>query len=83
MEFIFIMLGICFLAILLMLLSGPLKLIAGIFKNAAIGFCLIIALNFVLKPLGFNLGLNLLTLGLSGVLGLPGVCAMYVISAVL
>ena len=37
----------------------------------------------VLVPFGISLGINILTLGMIGVLGMPGFCALLLISALL
>ena len=54
--------------------------------QAGVGSLAIVGLNWALASLGFGtlfVGLNLITVGVSGLLGLPGVLSLYILSAII
>ena len=70
---------VCLLALALIALAKPLRLLMRFFLSAARGgFAL-----FLGQSLGAAVGLNAATLCIAGVLGLPGVAGMYVLSFLL
>ena len=70
---------VCLLALALIALSKPLQVCLRMFLSAGIGGGLL----FLGQSLGADLGLNLATLLLSGLLGVPGVAGMFVLSFLL
>ena len=80
---IYIMLGICGFLILAFVLAKPIRLLIGLIINAISGLALIIAANFVLAASGAAVGINVLTLFIVTVLGLPGAAALIVIRGIL
>lgn len=77
------MIVVCLALISLLVMAKPLKVLLGIILNSAIGAVALIASNYVLAPFGLGVGINLLTVGFIGVLGLPGFLALILIQAIL
>ncbi|MDD3570402.1 MAG: pro-sigmaK processing inhibitor BofA family protein [Lachnospiraceae bacterium] len=77
------MIVVCLALISLLVMAKPLKVLLGIILNSAIGAVALMASNYVLAPLGVAVGINLLTVGFIGVLGLPGFLALILIQAIL
>ena len=71
-----------FLTVFLVMIK-PIKYVFGIGINAIFGAVGIFVTNIFMAQFGINLGINILTLGIVGILGLPGFCAMILISALL
>ena len=65
---------------LLKILAAPIKLIFKLLLNAALGFVILFAVNFIGGFLDFTLGFNLLNALIVGFLGLPGVVLLIVIT---
>jgi len=80
---IYTLLGICGFLILAFILAKPIKFVIGLFINAISGLVLIIAANFVLAASGAAVGINVLTLFIITVLGLPGAAALIIIRGIL
>lgn len=80
---IYLMIFICLGMIFLMVISGPLKAVGKILLNGSLGAVGILLANFLLKPLGVYIGINLLTTGFVGILGLPGFAALLIMGIVL
>ncbi len=55
----------------------------GFFKRVLIGIFTMFLLNFVFNPLGIGVGINFVTLLISGMLGFYGVVALYAVQAIL
>lgn len=68
--------GAVMLYIILWLLYKPLKIIMKYIGRSAAGCIGIIVFNFIMGFLGFNIGVNLVTSFVVGVLGLPGICLL-------
>ena len=49
--------------------------------QGAIGAVIMVAFNFALSPLGVFVGVNFITVGVAGLLGLPGVVSLYILQA--
>lgn len=77
------MIVICLAMIALLVMAKPIKLLLGIFLNSVVGAVALVVSNYILAPLGVAVGINLLTLGFIGLLGLPGFCALILIQAIL
>lgn len=80
---IYIMIGICLLVILLFVFSTPLKLLYKIIINSVLGILALIGINFIISPLGLSVGVNLLTIAIIGVLGIPGFICLYLMQILL
>ena len=70
---------VCIAILLLMLIPNPLKLFLILLKQTAVGAALMFGLNFVLAPFSIFVSINVLTLAVVGLLGVPGVISMYVL----
>lgn len=78
------MIGICCAVVICMVFSKPLKLLLRVGINAAAGSAIVYGLNLVLGPLtGLEIGLNIVTIAVLGVLGLPGIVALFAVQAIL
>lgn len=68
----------------LLLLVGVMgrQTILNMVKRIVIGICCIIAINLLL-PETFRVGVNLLTMGCTSLLGMPGVVMLYLIGFIL
>jgi len=75
---ILICMGICFMILLWVLLKE--KFIEGILRMI-VGGILIYCINSVLPQ--YALGINGISLGCSGVLGIPGVAMLYIVNAII
>ena len=70
---------VCLLALVLIALAKPLQMLLRFFLSAALGgFAL-----FLGQSLGAAVGLNAVTLLVAGVLGLPGVAGLLLLSVLL
>lgn len=58
--------------------SGSLKLVKGVVLNCILGIILLLAVNFVGGYYNFYLGLNAVTVLVSGFCGVPGVAFLIV-----
>ncbi len=72
---IFICIGIC-IAILVWILFG--KQIFNFIINGVAGFIIIYCINGLLPT--YAIGINLLTMGVASLLGIPGIITLYIIS---
>jgi len=63
--------------IAILFFSKQLKFAFTFLRNAIAGAVGIVACNFILAPMGIALGVNILTLFIVGVLGLPGFLLLY------
>jgi inhibitor of the pro-sigma K processing machinery len=68
--------GTCFLAYLIY--TRQFRWLFGLLKNAALGAIGLLAGNFALASLGLAVGINVLTVLVVGLLGLPGLMLLYV-----
>ncbi|HCT64314.1 MAG TPA: hypothetical protein DIC60_03435 [Lachnospiraceae bacterium] len=77
------MIVVCLAFIALLFMAKPIKLILKIILNSAFGLVALMVSNYVLAPMGVAVGINFLTLGFIGLLGLPGFCALILMQAIL
>ena len=70
---------VCLLALALLAFAKPLRLLLHLTVSAAVGGGLL----FLGQSLGADVGLNGVTLLLSGLLGVPGVAGMFVLGFLL
>ena len=69
--------------VVLVVFAKPIGILLKIFVNACIGVIGLMAANFLLAPLNFSVGINLLTAGFIGALGFPGFISLYIIKIIL
>jgi len=67
--------------VLLKIMSAPIRLVWKLFINIFAGFFLLVLLNWMGSFLGIRLGINMLSVILTALLGLPGIGALLVINA--
>lgn len=82
-QIIYSMIFVCLGIMMLLLMAKPLKAIVRFLIGAGLGGVGFFAMNFLLQPFQIAVGINLLTMGFVGFLGLPGFAAMVFISALL
>lgn len=84
MENIIIFLAcICFLFIICKIFIVPIKWIIKLIFNSLLGAILIFAINLIGGIWGFHIGLNFITAIIVGILGIPGVICLIVITLLL
>jgi len=57
--------------------NRQIKMVFNLARNAAIGVAGILACNMLLAPMGVAVGVNLMTVFIVGVLGIPGFLLLY------
>ena len=57
--------------------SRQIKVIFNVARSAAVGVLGILACNMLLAPMGLAVGVNLMTVFIVGVLGVPGFLLLY------
>ena len=67
--------GMGFAAVLFF--SRQIKMIFGVVRNAVLGIMGILAFNIILAPMGLAVGVNIMTVFIVGVLGVPGFLLLY------
>ena len=77
------MIVICVAAVAVMMFTKPIKTIARIFIQAILGSALMYITNFALAPFAIFVGVNILTVFIVGVLGLPGLFTLYILQVFL
>ena len=51
--------------------------------QGSIGAIIMLAVNFVLTPLGLFVGINIITVAVVGILGLPGLLSLYILQFII
>ncbi len=69
-------LGIVLIFIAIKLFTAPLRLLLKIVVNGAMGLAGLIVINLVGAGFGFSVAINLVTVLIAGVLGLPGIALL-------
>lgn len=82
-RIILLMLAVCGVLTGIIIMSGPIKAFIKLAFNCAVGAAAIYGINFVLGGLGLKVGINIFTAAVSGILGLPGVAALYAVKFIL
>lgn len=78
-----LLLTVCITLAFIVIFFNPLKQILKMILNGILGGFLIYLSNTVFLSLGFNVGLNIITLSVSTFLGLPGTIALFIIQSIL
>jgi len=68
--------------VLFRLLYGPLRLILRVAYRTAVGACILWVLNLAGNLVGFHIALNIPTAMTAGLLGVPGVVALFLLESV-
>ena len=68
--------GVILLIIIGRLYITPIKFILKILLNSAIGLAILFVINFFGKMIGLTIGINVITVLVSGILGVPGIVLM-------
>ena len=68
--------GAIILYIILWIFYKPLKILMKYVGKSALGCVGIVIFNFIMGFLGLNIGVNLATSFVVGILGLPGICLL-------
>lgn len=71
--------GVCLLALVVILLAKPLQMLFRFVVSAAVGGVVL----FIGHSIGAAVGINAVTLLTAGMLGLPGVLGLFVLSVLL
>lgn len=82
-SIIMVMILLCLALLVLMMIAKPIKIAGSILLNGVVGAFGLFIVNFLLQPMGIHIGINLLTTGFIGILGLPGFAAVVLIGAIL
>lgn len=78
------MIMVCLGLIVLIVMAKPVKFMAKVLVNAVLGGAAIMVTNMALAPvLGSTIGVNLLTMGITGLLGMPGFLSILAIHMIL
>lgn len=64
-----------------MLLPRPLEFLMKAAVHGVLGLAVLFGLNFFLVPMGMGVGVNVITLGVATLLGIPGVVSLYILEA--
>ena len=70
------MITLCVAAVLIVIFAKQFKFLLKIILNAAVGVLCINIINFLVVP-GLAVGVNPLTLSVTGLLGVPGLISLY------
>lgn len=81
--FTYALIGILILAALSIMFGRALRALILFFIKSIIGALAIFAMDFLLSPMGFAVGINLFTAGVTGILGIPGFIMLYAIAWIL
>lgn len=77
------LIGLVIVIILGRIFRKPLQHMIRLLYHSILGGVLLLILNFPLSAFGLGVGLNGVTLLISGILGVPGVLMLYAIRAIL
>lgn len=77
------MIAACTVFVVLVVMAKPLRFLMGFVVNSCLGVVAIAAANFLLSSFNFSLGINFLTAGFIGILGLPGFVGLLIIQLLL
>lgn len=73
-----ILIGLILAVVLLRLIFGSIKKIAGLMINSVLGAILLMIVNYFGAYFGITVGINLLTAIIAGVFGIPGILFLIV-----
>ncbi len=70
-------------AVLLIIIAFSSSARGRIFFQSIVGVCGIAFFNWILTPLGLSVGINLISILVAGILGLPGLFLLYLTQVIL
>lgn len=82
-AWVWILFGVVLLIVLGRIFRTPLKHMIRILYNSILGGIMLVILNIPMGAFGLSVGLNGVSLLISGILGVPGVMMLYAIRAIL
>ena len=82
-NIIMYMIGICLFFAVIIFFSDKFKTMGKFVFNGVIGSAGIYIVNTLFKSFGLNVGINLITFTVAGLLGIPGIISLYIINAFL
>ena len=77
------MLIVCGVVTVIAVLAEPIKWLIRLILSSAIGTAFIYVLNMILGGMGITVGINPITVLVSGFLGLQGIAALYIVRIIL
>ncbi len=80
---IYALIGVLILSALSIMFGRELRALIMFLIRSVIGALGIFAVDFLLSPLGFAVGINLFTAAVTGILGIPGFVMLYAIAWIL
>ena len=82
-NIIMVMIGVCAILLAFMLVERPLRLLLRMAAGGAAGVLGMLSANILLAPFGLFVGINIATVLVVGLLGLPGFVTLYIASYLL
>ena len=77
-DILMILVGLILAVILLRLIFGSIKKIAGLMINSVLGAIFLMIVNYFGAYFGISVGINLLTAVIAGIFGIPGILFLIV-----
>ena len=77
------MLVLCGIITVVIIFAEPLKYLLKLVINSALGAGAIFVINMALGGVGLDVGINMVTVLTAGVLGIPGIAALYIVRLML
>ena len=82
-SIIITLLVLCGILTVAIVFSEPLKHLLKLLANSVFGAVAMFAINTVFGFTGLGVGINMVTIITAGVLGLPGIAALYIVRIIL
>ncbi|MBQ2752889.1 MAG: pro-sigmaK processing inhibitor BofA family protein [Firmicutes bacterium] len=82
-SIIITLLVLCGILTVAIVFSEPLKHLLKLLANSVFGAVALFAINTVFGFTGLGVGINMVTIITAGVLGLPGIAALYIVRIIL
>ena len=82
-SIIITLLVLCGILTVAIVFSEPLKHLLKLLANSVFGAAAMFAINTVFGFTGLGVGINMVTIITAGVLGLPGIAALYIVRIIL
>ena len=82
-SIIITLLVLCGILTVAIVFSEPLKHLLKLLANSVFGAVAMFAINTVFGFTGLDVGINMVTIITAGVLGLPGIAALYIVRIIL
>ncbi len=82
-SIIIAMLVLCGILTVAIVFSEPLKCLLRLVGNSVLGAAALFAINTVFGFTGLGVGINMVTVFAAGLLGIPGIAALYIVRIIL